>query len=266
MSPIKLKQVLYAPVILTFMMTISVKAQSTLQEEGAVPRAQIEELKANGQIQHCNPENFERSPVGQKCVTSKGAVFEKVLEPKFGIAWKGPDGLIWSDNQVDSFWSINKHQLYRDDAFKRCYDIGGKVPTLTDFENAEAQGFREILNTKKYYYWVDAPLRTAVAPYGGKFPWEQEVSTFSYPTSMHFNGHTGEFQYRPIYRTSMGHLRCVSLRENEVGFENPNERDAKAAEEERLKGRARINDMFKPRTKDEILNKKADVSSSGPKK
>lgn len=41
--------------------------------------------------------DLRNAPIGFKCITTKGAVFERVERENFGEAWKDPNGLIWSE-------------------------------------------------------------------------------------------------------------------------------------------------------------------------
>ncbi|MGZ3768263.1 MAG: hypothetical protein ACXVCP_15920 [Bdellovibrio sp.] len=41
--------------------------------------------------------DLRSAPIGSKCRTTKGAIFERVFKDGFGEAWKDPDGRIWSD-------------------------------------------------------------------------------------------------------------------------------------------------------------------------
>src|SRR5262249_47071098 len=55
----------------------------------------------------CSSINLRTAQLHVKCTTSEGSVFERVSRDNFGEAWKGPDGVIWSDrvgssNQYDA--------------------------------------------------------------------------------------------------------------------------------------------------------------------
>lgn len=99
------------------------------------------------QIKACSDGSVDlrQAPVGFKCRTSKGSIFERVVRANFGEAWKGPDGLIWSD-------FIGKYSQY--DAITTCKTLGGILPSRADFERGEANGFREVLpNMKDRWFW-----------------------------------------------------------------------------------------------------------------
>jgi hypothetical protein len=105
--------------------------------------------------------------VGFKCRTANGSIYERVARANFGEAWKGPDGLIWSD-YVGSYSQYN--------AVKACKSIGGTLPARADFERGEANGFRELLpNIKVRWFWS-----SSVNPYD---PYDAYV----------FNGYDGIF-------------------------------------------------------------------------
>ncbi len=74
--------------------------------------------------------------IGVKCMTSRAAIFERVSRVSFGEAWKGPDGLVWSD-LVD--------QNTYDQAVYNCKNLNGRLPTRFDFQRGELNGFREVL-------------------------------------------------------------------------------------------------------------------------
>ena len=85
----------------------------------------------------CLALDLRNAPVGTKCRTSKGAVFEKVFRLNFGEAWKEPDGLIWSD--------VVGRANHRT-AFEICTEkLGAFFPSQYAYEKAEAFGFREVL-------------------------------------------------------------------------------------------------------------------------
>lgn len=98
------------------------------------------------QIKACNDGSVDlrSAAVGFKCRTSKGAIFERVARQGFGEAWKGPDGLVWSD-------FVGKYSQY--DAIMACKKLNGTLPSRADFERAEAKGFREILPNMKKWFW-----------------------------------------------------------------------------------------------------------------
>ncbi|MBI2522564.1 MAG: hypothetical protein HYV97_19245 [Bdellovibrio sp.] len=86
-------------------------------------------------------------PIGFKCRTSKGAIFERVVSPTLGEVWKGPDSVVWSD-QVDT----GTQSLAR----QRCAQRRATLPSCTDFERNEAYGFREVLPSMQIperWYW-----------------------------------------------------------------------------------------------------------------
>lgn len=104
-------------------------------------------------IKACNDGSVDlrSAVVGFKCRTSKGGVFERVAKDAFGEAWRGPDGLIWSDFVG---WATNdgedKDGFVVDSAATRlCAKVGGMLPLRADFERGEANGFREVLPNMK---------------------------------------------------------------------------------------------------------------------
>ncbi len=87
-------------------------------------------------------------PVGMTCMTSKGKIFERIEQKDFGKAWKGPDGLIWSDQ-------IGTGNQY--DAVKICKRVGGSLPSAYEFSRGEADGFREALpHMKNSSFWTSS--------------------------------------------------------------------------------------------------------------
>lgn len=117
----------------------------------------VKRLAVNQNISACGGLNLRTSPVGTKCRTSKGAIFERVSRLNFGEAWRGPDGIIWSD--------VIGRKNHRD-AFETCTEeLGAFFPAQVAFENGESFGFREVLpgfSGRKFWVgtsnYVDAPV------------------------------------------------------------------------------------------------------------
>ncbi|OGQ15794.1 MAG: hypothetical protein A3B70_04380 [Deltaproteobacteria bacterium RIFCSPHIGHO2_02_FULL_40_11] len=92
--------------------------------------------------------NLRTVPIGFKCVTSKGSIFERVLHKNFGEAWKGPDGITWS-NHVG--------ERVQDQAIETCRSVGGVLPSIIDFQKGVAAGFSEVLpNIQEQLYWASS--------------------------------------------------------------------------------------------------------------
>ncbi|MCM2279067.1 MAG: hypothetical protein NDJ89_13410 [Oligoflexia bacterium] len=116
-----------------------------------------------------------------KCMTSKGAIFERVSRDHFGEAWKGPDGVIWSDRVGSD---------KQPDAMATCRNLGGELPSKEDFARGEAQGFREVLpQMEKHVFWSSSFLSNS-----------SEIAYF-------FNGGNGTFNsyFDSLYFS----VRCV---------------------------------------------------------
>lgn len=104
--------------------------------------------------------DLRKAPVGTKFVTSKGISFTLVFRSDSGKeAWLDEEsGILWGD-QVSE-------RIHRKGAASLCARgidgetvAGGhhltELPTLADFAQAEAHGFREVLpNMKNAYYWI----------------------------------------------------------------------------------------------------------------
>jgi hypothetical protein len=138
-------------------------------------------------IHDCNDHliDLRTVDVGFKCRNTKGKIYERVAKANFGEAWKGPDGLIWSD-------IVDHDTLY--DAFGICKKLGGKLPTREDFELGEANGFRKVLpNMKDQWYWSSSPH-----PVSDDIPYE-------------FNGNGGDDNVISGHTTSqLDAIRCVA--------------------------------------------------------
>ncbi|MGK5083942.1 hypothetical protein WDW37_11630, partial [Bdellovibrionota bacterium FG-1] len=106
-----------------------------------------------GPIKACSDKsvNLRLVEVGFKCLTSKGVKYERVARDGFGEAWKGPDGLIWSD-----FVGVYSQGF----AKLTCrFDLGANLPDLSAFVRGEANGFREVLpNMIDRAYWSASEL------------------------------------------------------------------------------------------------------------
>ncbi len=99
-------------------------------------------------IPTCTSIKPKSASIGAKCATSRGAVYERVSRDKFGEAWKGPDGLIWSA-QIGEYL-----QYTQSDAISMCKNLGANLPADDDFKQGEKNGFREVLTDLKYnMFW-----------------------------------------------------------------------------------------------------------------
>ena len=83
----------------------------------------------------------KRVKVGFKCrVRQKDGIYERVAHRRFGEAWKGPDGLIWSDYLGRSSQGGAKDS---------CQNRGGRLPTREDFERGSNNAFSLVLTNWK---------------------------------------------------------------------------------------------------------------------
>lgn len=106
----------------------------------------------------CGSINLRTAQLHVKCTTSKGAVYERVSRDNFGEAWKGPDGVIWSDLVG---------QGSQDSVANTCKNLGGTLPERADFERGEANGFREVLpNMKDQWFWSSSVNPSASVFFG----------------------------------------------------------------------------------------------------
>lgn len=90
--------------------------------------------------------DLRNAPIGFKCITSKGAVFERVARENFGEAWKDPDGLIWS-RVMDGIRMYDQNTFAQ--ATETCDGFKSILPSRKDFENGIANGFNEVLSFSK---------------------------------------------------------------------------------------------------------------------
>lgn len=109
-------------------------------------------------VPDCRSLDLRAVPAGTKCRTAKGSIYERVWREYFGEAWKGPDGMVWSD-------LIGSGTQY--EAVDLCKNLGGVLPSRSDFERGEASGFREVLPNMTAYshYWSSSLDR----PTGGAY-------------------------------------------------------------------------------------------------
>ena len=129
--------------------------------------------------------------VGTRCTTSKGALYVRVSKENFGEAWKGPDGVIWSDyvGSKRNTGDVKGGIIIDSEATRLCKTLGGNLPERADFERGEANDFREVLpNMKDRYFWSSS-VNPNVSGYAGDF-----------------NGSSGNFVY---YRNYSDSVRCV---------------------------------------------------------
>jgi hypothetical protein len=96
-------------------------------------------------INHSNPVSN-----GTKCITTNGAVWERVIRPNLGEAWRGPDGVVWGPQVGD--------QENFADATEYCQLIGGILPSRTNFIRGHANDMEEVLpnwkSGKGIQYWT----------------------------------------------------------------------------------------------------------------
>lgn len=97
-------------------------------------------------------------PVGTLCTTSRGSIWTRVSRKKFGEAWKGPDGFIWSDRL-----GFDNHY----NAVNTCEDVGGHLPSKEIFRHGEADDIREVLPNMKSWYWTKSTKEDAVYSFNG---------------------------------------------------------------------------------------------------
>lgn len=140
------------------LVSFSVHAEESCSDAVLRMEKEIAELKAllavkdgalTSQPEPCSSLDLRSAKVGVRCTTPKGAIFERVSRENFGEAWKGPDGLIWSD------WvGRGTHE----DAVQMCKNIGGELPSNADFERGRMNEFREVLpGMKDRWFWSSSP-------------------------------------------------------------------------------------------------------------
>lgn len=144
--------------------------------------------------------DLREAAIGFKCRTSKDAIFERVARDGFGEAWKGPDGLVWSDYQGNS-------SQYG--ATKACEKLGGALPSRADFARGESRGIREVLpGWKSRYFWSSSVYSSnAVEPgwFRRSAPREER-----FDLAYTFRGDASLVTY--TYRSDDSAFRCVGRR------------------------------------------------------
>jgi hypothetical protein len=109
-------------------------------------------------------------------------VYERVDSDGFGHAWKGPDGLIWSEKKE----SPSQYSAIVSCQFKE----GGRLPSKLDFEAGEVFGLREALPIDDH----EGDWTSTSVP---------DISYIAYA----FGGWDGQFSQVP--RDGSGFYRCV---------------------------------------------------------
>jgi len=165
----------------------------------------VSATEASAGIPSCESLNLRKVPVGTKCVTSKGAVYQRVARAYFGEAWQGPDGVTWSD----SFGRTTDYQVSHD----RCLSIGARLPTVDDFNRGHVSGFLEVLPKMKTldnpwsdlfggdHYWSSTPKTDFDPP-------SKEPYVYAYPFFSEAAA-TVDFGWAPYYAKNIS-LRCVA--------------------------------------------------------
>lgn len=87
-------------------------------------------------------------PVGTRCQTSRGGIFERVDRTNFGQAWKDPSGRIWSDTLTNLNFSS---------ATQFCKALCATLPSQSDFEQESALEFQEVLPNLTTGFWTSTP-------------------------------------------------------------------------------------------------------------
>jgi len=96
------------------------------------------------------PKRLQQAQTGFKCRTKSGHVFERVNADKLGVAWRGPDGVIWGDFR--GFFS-NK------DGRAHCKNLGARLPSFDEFDRGYSYNFVEVLSQmERPYYWTRTHL------------------------------------------------------------------------------------------------------------
>lgn len=117
-------------------------------DDGAQAVPHFAGLTTREPIPECRKFNLHGVKPGFRCRTSIGSVFERVVRENFKEAWKGPDGLIWSDY-------IGVYT--QPDGIKICTTLGGELPLRTDFERGELDHFSEVLPTiTEKWFWTQS--------------------------------------------------------------------------------------------------------------
>jgi len=80
--------------------------------------------------------HLRQEPLGFKCLSYWGVVFEKVDGGTLGESWRGNDGVIWGD-------VIGQYDFQ--DAFKACEAIGAKLPDLAVYQHGYHSGMDGVL-------------------------------------------------------------------------------------------------------------------------
>lgn len=158
--------------------------------------------------------------------TSTGAVFTQVQGPgKFGTAWKDPGGAIWSryvgEFSNDSLAPEQNGIIVKSEAAKTCTKIGGKLPTIDDYQRLISFFDRLPENQFGHRYLTDTGRTDLYAV----FPDMKNKSDFWTSTAAKlcpeyfaymFNGNNGDAQDRSNcygvfgYRPYDGAIRCIS--------------------------------------------------------
>jgi hypothetical protein len=117
---------------------------------------------APGELVQCQDisVNLRKAPVGFKCQTTQGAVFERVdAGADFGEAWKNGD-VIWSE----TFYGPRlrgEGGAYFSDAEAICAQKGGTLPTREQAEKGIAARMSEVVTNIYHTFWT-----TTLAPAG----------------------------------------------------------------------------------------------------
>jgi hypothetical protein len=104
----------------------------------------------------CAGLNLRSVPVGTQCVTSKQALFQLVTRNAYNRGneqWKDlTSGLTWVS--LTSSYDMT-HAITACGSWTNGSHSGDRLPDMTEFLNAEADGFREVLPNTSDYFWSE---------------------------------------------------------------------------------------------------------------
>ncbi|MGZ3770366.1 MAG: hypothetical protein ACXVCP_11145 [Bdellovibrio sp.] len=113
----------------------------------------------------------------QTYTTEHGYIFTKVADPSFGPTWQAPNGQVWSQYQgmYENYGKLgdsivnehNDHEVIDSVAVRACQSIGGKLPSLQEFQTffnyfnstADFHNIFPVLNNADSLFWTrTAPM------------------------------------------------------------------------------------------------------------
>ena len=149
---------------------------------------------AKSNLPECDSVQSRNKPVGFKCISSTGHIFQRVQKEGFGEAWQDGQKNIWSDKISASEYNPEK---------EKCTNLGAEVPSQEQFLEGQNDGINEVLpNLININYWTSTIVNARYF-----------VGAYSVETNLTYEGGYDLWQPEPFFEqnpASTYSLRCIA--------------------------------------------------------